>query len=209
MTKPKAKKAQPTFFLYPHSLGDETKKRLAELLGNDDYQAILDVEITLSLGTDGAVHLDDIPRPADYVSAFRPISKDAVRLVNALMGLGGYFSEEFTKRGVNQDAIETQLLSLLSVSEAVIGEYKAKPSKGAKKNNALSEVIDRLRGIFWKYYKGLKGQRKSKNGFQSLSEDERSEGEFVKVALLDARIIPQNFNDLPRLIRQSRERQAK
>lgn len=190
MPKPKPKKAEPRFSAHSFQLPDEVRNKLRGLVGGENDKAIQDAEKALGLGLYGAVHLDDIPRPADYVAAFKPIKKDAIKLFNSLCQLGGYFSEQFVKNGADQDAIEAALLSLNGVAGAVIKDFEALPSKGAPKNNALAEVTRRLRRAFRENFRGAKNERKKKGAFQFRSENEKLEIEFVETALLSARLIP-------------------
>lgn len=204
MTKPRPKAAEPTFLAHAHPLSDSAKQELKVLIASDDYQPILDVEIVLGFGIDGARHLDEIPRPADYVAAFKPLEKKALDLFDALCELSGYYTEQFTKRNANQDAIEAALLELHKVANGVIKEFQGKPSQGARKSNALTEVIRRLRRIFRMYYGGPVDKRRKSGAFSYRTEAEKHELEFVWVALRDARLIPAKYTGLEGLFRDPR-----
>lgn len=204
MTKPRSKAAEPTFLAHAHPLSDSAKQRLEVLIESDDYQSILDVEMALGLGIEGARHLDEIPRPADYVAAFAPLEKKALALFDALCELSGYYTEQFTKRNANQDAIEAALLELHKVANGVIKEFQGKPSKGARKNNALAEVILRLRHTFRTYYGGPVEKRRKSGAFTYRADDEKREMDFVRVALRDARLIPAKYTGLDALFRDPR-----
>lgn len=180
----------------PDGTADET--------GPDVGMAILKIEAALGLYVYGAVHIDEIPRATDYVNAFKPIGKRAAELLNMLHGLGGYFSDQFTVKRADQDAIEAALMELLQVANSVVKDFEALPSKGAKKNNALAEVVRRLRRIFRDYYQGPVDGRRKSGAFQYRAEKEKRELDFVKTALLDARIIAKGYSDLPRLFRDPR-----
>lgn len=189
MPRPKAKKAEPRFSVHSYPLPEDIKGKLSELLDNSAAKAIIDVEKALGLGHYGDVHMDYIPRPTDYVSAFKPIEKDAIRLHNSLCELGGYFSEQFPKNGADQDAIEAALLLLAQVAGAVVKDFEALSSKGAPKNNAITEVTRRLRRIFRDNYKGSQTGRTKKGAFEFRAKEEKLEVEFVVMALLAARLI--------------------
>lgn len=189
MPRSKPKKAEPRFSAHSYQLTEDVKGKLCTLLGNSVEKAILDVEKTLGLGHYGAVHMDDIPRPADYIAAFKPIEREAIRLHNSLCELGGYFGAQFTKNGADQGAIEAALLSLISVAGAVVNDFEALPSKGAPKNNALTEVIRRLRRIFRDNYKGPQTGRTRKGSLEYRAKEEEYEVAFVVTALLAARLI--------------------
>lgn len=204
MTKPRSKAAEPTFLAYAHPLSDSAKQELEALIASDDYQSILDVEMALGLGIDGAPHLDEIPRPADYVAAFRPLEKKALDLFDALCELNGYYTEQFKKRNASQDAIEAALLELHQVANGVIKEFQGKPSKGARKNNALAEVILRLRHTFRTYYGGPVEKRRKSGAFSYRADAEKHELEFVRIALRDARLIPAKYTGLEALFRDPR-----
>jgi len=206
MTKPKKKKAQPTFFAHSHRLRSHTKKELLGLLGNNEERAILEVEKALGLGVNAAEHLDDIPRPVDYVATFTTISKGAASLHNSLCELGGYFSDEVTKKGADQDAIEAALIKLLTVAEAIVKDYEGLSSRGARKNNALAEVIRRLRIIFRNNYKGATTGKLHRGAVTFRSKEENQELKFVLAALLDARLVRIGFSgtELRRLFSDSR-----
>ncbi len=113
--------------------------------------------------------------------------------------MGEYFSDELSRRDVDPNDIAAKLLELAEVSKAVIGNFKGKPSKGAKKNTALTEVIRRLRRIFRENYKGQRTERKRRVAFQSPPEWEQRELKFVETALQAARIIRKGYRELPRL----------
>lgn len=199
MTKPKSKNAEPRFSAQSYLLTDEVRAQLIELLGNKGAAAIPEVEKTLGLGHYGAHHLDEIPRPADYVAAFSRLEKEALSLFNSLCELGGYYSEQFAKRGADQDAIEAALIELQRVANGVVNEFKGQPSKGARQNNALAEVVRRLRRTFREYYGGPVDKRRKSGALSYRTDAEKCERKFVKVALRDARLIPVNYTGLEAL----------
>jgi hypothetical protein len=204
MTKPKPKTAEPTFIVHAHQLSDRAKQKLVELIASDNNQAIRKVEMALGLGIDGMRHLDEVPRPADYIAAFKPLGKKALELCDALRELSGHYTKYFTERNVKQDAIEAALLELHAVANNVIKEFQGKPSKGARKNNALAEVIRRLRRIFRRYYGGPVDKRRKSGALSYRSDAEKHEIEFVKIALNDARLITKGYTGLEGLFRDPR-----
>jgi hypothetical protein len=166
--------------------------------------AILKIEGALGLFVDGAQHLDNIPRPADYVATFKRLRTKAADLLNDVTGTSGYFQDQFQLKGADLHAIETALAVMLDTSNKVLREFEGKSSKGARKNNALCEVIRRLRKVFRDNYSGPRTGRVKRGAFQFKGEEERRELEFVKTALVDARIIMPAYRELPRLLRDSR-----
>jgi hypothetical protein len=167
-------------------------------------KAILDVERALGLYIDGAKHLDNIPRPIDYVRAVRPVRKKAYELFNEMVALSQYYSDQLKLKGVDVDSLELVLASLVDAAGKVVNEFESMPSQGARKNTALTEVIQRLRGIFRDNYRGPITERKTRGAFQWKATQETQELLFVKTALLDARIIKKNYKELPRLFRDAR-----
>lgn len=246
MTKPKPKRAQPVFLTHSHSLSDDSKLKLKELLGFGDVdfltdsvrrqypgmmivqrepgaplllapdpngavgpavknigKAILDVEAALGLYVNGAHHFDEIPRPTDYVKAFKPIEKKAIELYNLVCELGGYESNQFVLEGADQDSIEAALLELYRVAGSVIKAFDGLSSKGAKKDNARAAVVRRLRQIFHDYSQEPIIGSIQKTPFKCREEAEQRELEFVKIAMEDAKI-PKSYVDLPKLFRDPR-----
>lgn len=204
MTKPKPKQASRRFTAYPHQLKPETRSALKQALNNQDDKVIEKVESVLAIGTVGPHHLDEIPRPADYVAKFKPIEKDAIGLLNCIFNLGDYYQEQFEEMGVDINAIEGALINLVNVASGVVGKYRSQPSKGAKRDNARCEVIRRLRIIFHENYRGEVSGRTKMGGFVIRSIEEASEFTFIELALRDARLISQSYAGLDRLIKDSR-----
>lgn len=168
------------------------------------YDAILYVESALGLGVEGAQHLDNIPRPADYREAFRPVGRTAWKLLNTLTSWTEYFCGQFTLRGQDIHEVERALAILVDVSAAVTRDMAGKSSKGARKQNALTEVIRRLRRTFRDYYQGKRTERNRQGAFESLAQWEKDELAFVDTALLAARLVRKGHYDLPRLFRDPR-----
>lgn len=170
----------------------------------DVGKIILDIQHALGLFVHGAKHLDHIPRPADYVAAFKPIRPMTAKLFKTLAGWTEYYRDQFMLHGADIYAIENALGSLLGVSNAVLTDMEGRSSKGARKNTALREVIRWLRRIFRDKYRGPRTQHAGGKIFRSLEEEERRELAFVKTALVDARIIAKGYKGLPRLFRDPR-----
>lgn len=169
--------------------------------------AILDIEQILGLGVDGAEHIDRPPRPADYRDAIEPIHKKALALYNELVSLNGYyFSEALELEGADVNSIEVKILELAESARKVVDKYRSLPSKGARKNNALCEVIRGLRRIFRKHYSGPFSEPVRKGPIQGRTEQEKRELEFLKTALCDARLVKQGYSieELARLLRDPR-----
>lgn len=175
-----------------------------KLPAKNPYEAIRSIEISLGLYVDGAEHLDNIPRPADYREAFSSVEREASRLLNTIAGWTEYYREQFAARGADVHEIEQALARLLEVANAVVREMKQKSSKGARRQAALKEVIRLLRLTFRDYYQGKRTARKRQGAFQSLAPWEKSEREFVRSALRAARIIPEGYRDLSRLFLDER-----
>lgn len=170
----------------------------------DVGKIILDVQDALGLYIHGQTHLDNVPRSAHYVAAFKPVHKDALALLTLLNGWTEYYRDQFALNGVDIYAIETALGSLMVVASKVVKENQGRSSKGAKRNTALTEVIRRLRRIFRAAYRGKVTGRNRQGAFQFKAAEEKSELEFVEMALLDAKIIPASYAELPRLFRDPR-----
>lgn len=166
--------------------------------------ALLHVESALGLFVHGAHHLDNIPRPADYVATFKRLRTKAANLLNDVAGTSGFFRDQFQLKGADLHAIERSLAVIADTSNKVLKEFEGKSSKGARKNTALCEVVRRLRKVFRDNYAEPITGRKTHGGFQFAGAEEKRELEFVKTALLDARIIASNYAELPRLFRDSR-----
>lgn len=170
----------------------------------DPHVAILDVEAVLGTYISGVQQLDNMPRAADYREAFGPVQRAAKNLLKTLTDWTGYYRDQFKLKGADIQAIERALTSLADVSAAVVKDFKDKSSKGAGRNTALTEVIQRLRRIFRDNYRGPRGNRTRRGAFQSLADWERHELEFVRTALLYARIIREGDRRLARLFRDPR-----
>jgi hypothetical protein len=167
---------------------------------------VLKIEVILGIYVDGASHLDNIPRPSDYVAAFTSVRDDAVKLIQAITNWTEYFRDQFSLKGANVHEIERALGQLFDVSNTVISEMSALPSKGAKKNNALAEVVRGLRNIFHANYQGKRTKRPIQGGFTFLAPQEKAELAFVGEAIRSSRIVPQDYadTDLSRLFRDPR-----
>jgi hypothetical protein len=211
MPRAKPNKASPHFVSHGHPLSDAAKAKLINLLDYGESNAktsaqktglgrmILDVEQALGIYVDGAQHIDNIPRPTHYVSAFRPIEREARKLSERLFEMTYYFSDQLSTRNVEPNNIAADLLTLAEVSKTVIGTFKGKPSMGSPRNTALCEVIRRLRHIFRNKYQGPRTGRARNGAFQFRAEEEKQELAFVETALRDARVIPKGYRELPRL----------
>ena len=66
---------------------------------------------------DGVQHLDNIPRPSDYVKTLKPIRRDAGKLLNAVANLSGYMRDQIELQGGKVDSI----LSSLTVALRHVG----------------------------------------------------------------------------------------
>lgn len=170
---------------------DETKK-------TNVGAALLGVEQWLGFYIHGANHLDEVPRPSDYVATFKPISQQALQLIEAVADLSDYYCDELVLHGKDADAIVKTLVELHSVSNCIVQEYTGKPSAGAKKHTGLADVVRQLRIIFRSNYKGPITGRKIKGAVQKRSDIEEAEFRFVETALLD---VP-NMNHNRSVIRQ-------
>lgn len=170
-------------------------------------KAIMGIEAALGLYVNGAVHIDEIPRPADYVSAFKPIEKQTAKLLNMVDGLGGYFSNQFAVKGVDQYSIQAKLIELQTFASNVVGDFNKLSSKGAKKNDALAEVVRRLRTVFRNYYRGQTTGRKKSGAIVNRGVEEKLELDFVQTAFLDLPRMNESktaIRQLPVLFRDAR-----
>ncbi|MGH8627512.1 MAG: hypothetical protein ACREYC_20325 [Gammaproteobacteria bacterium] len=174
--------------------------------GKDVGKIILDIETALGIYVDGYQHLDDVPRPADYVAIFEPIYRDATKLLNTVGQLHGYYSEQLRLKGVIPHKIAQELASLVDAANAVVKDFENRSSKRAPKKNALTATIRKLRCIFRDHYEGPRDDRRRRGAWEL---------EFVEVALgdlRDAAIIAEGAwdaaiaegVDLPRLFRDPR-----
>lgn len=190
MPRPKPSKAQRTFIAHPFNLKQKTVERLTELVGTADERIMDSVERALGFYHEGKQHIDKVPRPSDYREAFNPIRKDAIKLLNAVCGLTDYYSEQFSTRHVDLDAIEQALISLISVSADVINVSGATVTKGRPPQNALAETVRKLRVTFRANFVGEVAGRVRRGGVQYRAIAEAQELEFVTVALCEVREIP-------------------
>ncbi len=216
MPQPIPKRASPTFTIRGHALKSETVNHLLSLLGYPDYdlrQEALDhqlpgfqvekaepeaplilkrqssssegaakkdlgavirsIELALGIYVEGSIHLDEIPRAADYRVIFKSLQGDAIKLLGSLGSLGGYYRDQFALKGAEIHDIELAIASLVDVCTAVQNDMKGQSSKGARVNRALIVTIKKLLRIF------------RSNASASAKSNEI---EFVKLALVDARI---------------------
>jgi hypothetical protein len=173
-------------------------------LAKDPYQAVRDVELALGLYLEGAQHIDNVPRPADYRDTFRPIGRIALELLSAVTNLTDYYREQIALNGQDIHAIERALAGLGGASAAIVNNMAGKSSKGAPKNAALYEVIRRLRRTFRDYYQGERRKRTNRGAFQIRAPWEKDESDFIEHALSAARIVRKPFRGLPRLLRDAR-----
>ena len=223
MPRPKSSKALPSFYVQGHKLSGGARAKLIELLGygnsnrqdpaasKDPAKIILDIETALGMYLDGYQHLDYIPRPADYVAVFKPLYREANKLLNDLCGLSGYYNEQLKLQGMNVHNFKPELASLLDAANAIVKDFENRSSKGAPKKNALMATIRELRCIFRDHYEGPRDDRRRRGAW---------EHEFVEVALMDMqdardaaiaeggglpRLFPSIRSvDLPRLFRDPR-----
>lgn len=197
---PKSKKGSPASIIEVHTLSNESRNKLIELLGYDSEKdkdnnnlnlRLMDVADYLSSYFMLVEAFDNAPRPADYRDMFKELKKKSETLLNNLTEMNMFYREQFKREDspVDLNDIEKALKSIIDVSAGVIKEYKSKSSKGARKNIALMEVILNLRGIFRKNYRGEYIVSTKKKAFEKRSTEEIYEFEFVETALLDANII--------------------
>lgn len=147
----------------------------SERIAKNDLGAVIrSIELALGLYVHGSIHLDEIPRAADYCNNFEPLRTDAFELLGKLSGLGGYYREQFEIKGENIYSIEQSLVSLIGVCETVINDMKGQSSKGARVNRALIVTIKELLRIF------------RSNACASAKNNEIN---FVKFALVKAKIL--------------------
>ena len=169
-------------------------------ISKTDFGKILgNIEVALGLYVDGAEHIDNIPRPSDYVNTFEIIRKRAIPLLQSVSGMSAYFRGQVDSEGGNIHEIEQAIGSLFDISGKIIKKFEGAQSKGAKKNTALTQVILRLRRIFRANYHGPRPGRSRQGAISYRSVEEKQELDFVKTALLDARIIPKGMKNLSQL----------
>lgn len=158
----------------------------SEAPARNPWNAILAVENALGLGIEGAEHLDNIPRPADYRQEFERARRAAIPLINIVTGWGDYYREQFTQRGHDIHKVEQALAILFDVSGDVVRQMKGKQSTGRPKAIAGTEVIRRLRRIFRDWYLGPMSERSRQGAFQSRAQWEKDEHAFIETALAAA-----------------------
>ncbi|MGH8628859.1 MAG: hypothetical protein ACREYC_27590 [Gammaproteobacteria bacterium] len=174
------------------------------ITGKDLGKIILGIETVLGIYVDGSDHLDHIPRPADYVATFNPIRRDAFKLLNTLCELTEYYREQLMLKGLVVHELTRELASFIDAATAVVKDFENRPSKGARKQNALMATIRQLRCIFREHYTGPKENRRKQGAFQYRTDWEEREHEFVELALRDAKIPPEGDKDFARLFRDRR-----
>jgi hypothetical protein len=179
--------------------GEPRADRLAGNLG----RTMLNIELALGVYVDGAEHIDNPPRPADYIRAFNSLRSRAMDLYDTLTGLTDYYVDQLAVRGADADELAKAVASVADISTAVIKDFDGRSSKGARKETALTQVARQLKRIFRDNYCGPVGKRRKSGGITHLPDHEKAEKAFVRAALLDARIISNTF-DISRLLRDSR-----
>jgi hypothetical protein len=132
------------------------------------------IELAIGLYVDGSIHLDEIPRAADYSRIFKSLQDDALKLLIGLTGLGGYYRDQFALKNVEIHNIELAMRSLIDVCTAVQKDMKGQSSKGAPVNRALIVTIKELLKIFRS---------------NACASAKRNEVNFVKFALVEAKIL--------------------
>jgi hypothetical protein len=178
--------------------------RLADILqcSELDRGARLEIEKALGLVVNGARHIDNPPRAADYIAEFGRVRLDAHKLSERIEKWDYYYRDELFE---NIETFEQALWSLIDACGTVVSRYEAmgpNASKGRKKNDALAIGIARLRKIFRANYRGQREERKQRGAVESLAVWEQDETEFVRVALRDVRAL--RVSDLAGLMRDPR-----
>lgn len=211
MRRRKPSDAEPTFTAHSHVLSGVAKERLKELLGvspGDSPQqcmaqesAIANVANWLGFYPEAIKHVDRAPIPSDYVAKFEPMHESARELLESVAIISGYYIEALKEHGVDLNETELAIAKLASAAHHIAEKYRAMPNpKGARRNTALKRTILELRIAFRGAYRGPVATRGRRGAFESLSPQEKAESEFVKVALIDAKIIKKNYTGLKSLL---------
>jgi len=190
--RPKRKIASNRFAYRPHRISDDRRATLQKLLGLDRShehaerrtRAIAEAERELGLYEHGYMHLDHPPRPVDYVRTFSTVATKAREFLKGLGGLSGYYQSELARRGYQIEVLNQHLESLSSIAMDVVSANSGRPSKGARRATALHEVIRRLRRVFRTHYRGPFDKPRPARIFAALTQQERAELEFVRLALI-------------------------
>ena len=206
MPRPRPIRTGKTFPTKKHSLSEAARKQLAAQLPGVDAAAFIPaVEYALGIYMQGQQHLDNIPRPAHYRMAFKPMARDASKILKTLKGWPDWFRDQFGSRRVDLGEIEKHLFSLKTVSEDVLKGVAGKSSKGAQPHTALCETIRHLRRVFRDCDRDhLTTTRSRRGAFQFRADWEERELKFVGEALRDARIFVRGDGYLLPLFRDSR-----
>lgn len=151
-----------------------SEKTLGRSFAAHTDQAIHQIEMAVGIYVHSRQHLDELPRPADYLATFNLLRSDTLVLLQKLGRLDYCYLDLFALNGANYYEIQTKLFELFIVCNSVNAGLKGKSSKGPKKELAKLYVLSRLQEIYQKY-------RRS-NAFTSHFD-------FVKAVMLDSKIM--------------------
>lgn len=151
--------------------------------------AIIKVEQALSLYSQGARHLDNLPRAVHYRQVAASIGQKSLALLNELCELSEYYRDALSLEGADVQAMENELAKLFDATSAVKKNYAGRDSRGRGKENALKACIQQLRAIFREYVTPLAMERPTKGSFTSRSEYEAAEMNFLSYTLVAVKAI--------------------
>ncbi|MBI4290604.1 MAG: hypothetical protein HY661_03900 [Betaproteobacteria bacterium] len=181
------------------TLSYTAKTDLSQLLVHTapDPLIIAKIEATLGIYADGKRHLDNPPRPADYVRAFASLEKKARKLSEELFDINYYYAEHLSIQGVDCFSIAPELNKLAEISRKACAQFAKQPSTGRGENSALMVTILHLRRIFHKYYRGARTVHGASRAPALRGTEDDNEEQFVRTALDAANI---ECSDLRRLM---------
>lgn len=216
MPRAKPPNPSPVFTVYPVSLSPDQRAKTVELLGYPEHDfsaespgapdlafAIRCIEQSLALCSQGARHLDSIPRSVHYRQVASSIRKKTEALLAELCGLSDYYRDALNQEGADFPAVTLELGALRDAAVAMKETYAGGDSRGRGKEVALKASVQQLRTLFRKYTSALPKGRATKGSFVSLSEFEAAETEFLKFTLLAVKAISKEraATKLARLLR--------
>lgn len=192
-----------------HRLSDDARENLMNALGldpsvnPDDMEtaipALAEVEKWLGSysGADNA--LKNAPKASDFVRSLSSIESDTVKLLSNLNVSHQWIRDELVRTNIDLEKLALELEKLQAASLYIKGKYEGIESRGAPKQEALRDVILRLREVFARYYQGPNTSRQEIGYVRPLSEYENEEREFINFALDDTDI-PYTEKDLDRIL---------
>lgn len=184
MPRPQKTKATPIFSAPRHALSAGTRAQMIAAMGRDDSAArdvLAEVEKLLGAYGPNVENIERQPATSLYATEFTRLARKSLELANDLLTLGGYFKQAAKQAGVDTDGLADQLANFHEVAAAIARRRGGRAKAGPRGNVMLRTTIQVLRTLFSLHERGMKGRK-------------RREEEFVRAALVDARIVKPEFD---------------